>query len=302
MSVLITPQDLAQTYKSQSYEDAWQSVEDYQRVLEYTGQHPNKGSSAVASALDLPRGRVHPWMNGSRPAPVRAIQIAEENGWLPLATDDTVFSVFNRLVAWIFSRGSVTEAEYTPLFSCERETEQERLGDLFSAIGVDYAIFREDSTARATEARITEHSTIVGRLLVLLGAPVGPRVEASRLPSYLLPQAHSGSRDAVIETEEPPLTKTTVTPDMDASQQLTSAESQKLARTFAETYLANTARYWEWRDGYVVKHDNRTKEYFQALANIFECASENTGVDVNSDSLFLPAPLAENLCPGMSER
>lgn len=272
MTVLVTPPELVRTYNSHSYDDAWDAVEDYQRVLEYTGRHPNKGSSAVASALDLPRGRVHPWMNGSRPAQVRAIQIAEEHDWLPLQTTDELFPTFNRLVAWVYSRGSITEAEYTPTFICHEESERERLADLFETLGVTYTIYREETTAKATEAHLSEHSTIIGRLLVLLGAPLGPRTHATTLPDYL--------------TSPEPATPATDTPD-----------PREHARTFAETYLANTARYWSWNDGFVVRHEDRSPDYLHSLATVLAYASDSDCIDVHSDSLFLPTPLVDDLCP-----
>lgn len=71
---------LADTYRGGYAPDPWERVTEYQRVLEYTAEHPNKGSSAVASALELPRGRIRPWMDGARPDPVCAIQTAEEHG------------------------------------------------------------------------------------------------------------------------------------------------------------------------------------------------------------------------------
>lgn len=255
MGVLVTPQDLARTYNPQSYEDAWETVEDYQRVLEYTGRHPQKGSSAVSSKLNLPRGRIHPWMNGSRPAPVRAIQIAETHDWLPLTDDGPIFMAFNRLVAWIFSRGSISTSEYSPLFVCPTEAEQERLRHLLATIDISYTLQREDSTDRATEAQLAEHRTIVGRILGELGAPLGPRENATSLPGYL---------DTVSETA---------------------------VAAFADTYLENTARYWEFRDGYIVKQEDRTASYRTALAGLFArlVPSDADDIEVNRDSLFLPA-------------
>jgi len=262
MAVLVEPQDLARTYNSQSYEDAWEAVEDYQRVLEYTGRHRNKGSSAVASALNLPRGRVHPWMNGSRPAPVRAIQVAEENEWIPLATDDEDFPAFNQLVAWIFSRGSISADEYSPMFVCPTDDEQARLTALLDRIDVPFTLYRTDDTDRATEARLTEHRTIIGRILSELGAPLGPRKQTTQLPEYL----KTGSRTVQF--------------------------------AFARTYLANVAQYWDWRNGYVIRHDAATETYLEELASFFTEISEipsKTAIEANPDSVFLPEAVVEEI-------
>lgn len=292
MPVLVSPPDLARTYNSQSYEDAWEAVEDYQRVLEYTGRHPNKGSSAVASALELPRGRVHPWMEGSRPAPVRAIQIAEERDWLPLSTTDAVFPTFNRLVAWVYSRGSISEAKYSPMFTCHHESERERLAEYFETLGVDHTIYRDDTTAKATEARIIEHRTIVGRLLVLLGAPLGSRSDATTLPSYLTPPSDTA----------PDTTSNTDTTIEQVDDQVSAAAAREHAQTFADTYLANTARYWAWEDGFVVRHEDHSSEYFRSLATVLAFAAGTDTIEINPDSLFLPTPVATTLCPALTDK
>lgn len=263
MTTFVTPPDLARTYKSQSYEDPWSAVEDYQRVLEYTGRHPNKGSAAVASALNLPRGRVQPWMDGGRPAPVRAIQIAEEHEWLPLDADSSVFPAFNQLAAWIFSRGSITNADFLPTFVCTTEPERDRLSQVLEAVGVPYTFSRTEQDAdRVTEAKITEHSAIIGRLLSELGVPLGPRENAARLPSYL---------------EEIP------TEDQYA---------------FAATYLENTARYWDWEDGYIIRHEDRPESYRRSLASFLTDVSDHPKAEsivVNPDSLFIPAAVVEDI-------
>jgi hypothetical protein len=112
---------LARTYNDAH--DGWERVQEYQRVLEYTAENPNKGSSAVAKALDLPRGRIRSWVDGgSRPDPVRGIQAAEGNGWLNLGWNDRQLAALNVLVAWIFSGGSITTETYGPRFVINEQT------------------------------------------------------------------------------------------------------------------------------------------------------------------------------------
>jgi len=98
---------LTETYTGGYAPDPWERVTEYQRVLEYTAKHPNKGSTAVATALELPRGRIRPWMDGARPDPVRAIQTAEAHGWLDLDHGAAPFTGLNTLVARIFSAGAI---------------------------------------------------------------------------------------------------------------------------------------------------------------------------------------------------
>lgn len=177
---------LARTYGGDR--DGWERVEEYQRVLEFTGEHPNKGSAAVASAVELPRGRIRPWIDDdARPDPVRGVQIAEEHGWLDLEWTEPPFTGLNVLVAWIFSGGSIEAEWFVPLFALDDSGADERLERAFQAIGLEYELLREDATNRATEARPTEAASVLGRLLHALGAPVGAknRDTALTLPDYL---------------------------------------------------------------------------------------------------------------------
>ena len=80
--MLATPPELARTYDLPSYIDPWDLIRDYQRVIEYTGANPNKGSTAVANALNHLRLCIRPWLDGSVPDAVRGIQFAERKDWL----------------------------------------------------------------------------------------------------------------------------------------------------------------------------------------------------------------------------
>jgi len=261
MTTLLSQQEFVRTYSTPSNTDPWQTVEEYQRVLEYTGAHPQKGSSAVASALELPRGRVHPWMNGSRPPLVRALQIAEEQGWVPLSASDDAAVWFTELVAWIFSRGSITEADYSPSFVCTSEAEQSRLEIVFSALDISYDIYRADES-RSTEARISEHRSILGRILTALDAPKGTPNTIRRIPAYL------------------------------------HAEPRLLQDVFATVYVRNAGAYWEWKDGYVIRQDEYTDEYRDSLAALFRQLSTleaTDAIEVNPDSIFLPTAVVEDI-------
>ncbi len=71
MTTTLSPKSLARTYDVQNRSDGWEAVEDYQRYLEVSAQNPDSGSSALSSKLEMPRGRIRSWENGSKPDPVR---------------------------------------------------------------------------------------------------------------------------------------------------------------------------------------------------------------------------------------
>ena len=183
----IHPAALARTYDARSYADTWDAVRDYHAVLDYHARHPDRGSTAVASALDLPRGRVRSWLEGSVPDPVRGIQRASEHGWIDPDLDSGTFRGLNALVAWVFSGGSIDSQWYVPRFSVDREANRELIDRAFETLGVEYDFIRSTSAHRATEYRPVEDAAVLGRVLTVLGAPTGTKNDRSsiELPAYL---------------------------------------------------------------------------------------------------------------------
>jgi hypothetical protein len=181
-------QSLANTYQPTGAESGWSRVAEYNRVLAYCAEHPQKGSSAVASALELPRGRIRPWVDGdSKPDPVRAIHVADERAWLAPGWEHAPKRALNVLVAWIFSGGSINERHFVPYFALDETLSESVLSDAIERAGLSYRITRTDDPDRGREAVPDEHASVLGRMLSVLGAPVGQKHErtALSLPSYL---------------------------------------------------------------------------------------------------------------------
>lgn len=183
---IINEQELARTYNTPSYADPAEAVEDYRRVLEYASKHPSKGSSAISSALDLPRGRIRSWVDdGGAPDAVNAIDTARDYGWLEAGYDDPEFTALNTLVANVFSGGSISEGYYQPGFALNHRGEESHVLDALELSGIDYRVVA-DRDSRADEARPTDDGTVLGRVLSVLGAPVGPKADQDlALPAYL---------------------------------------------------------------------------------------------------------------------
>lgn len=179
--------ELADTYRGGRQVDPWERVEDYRLYLDYAAEHPNRGSSAAASALELPRGRVRAWMNGSKPDPVRAVEIAERNDWLDLDWENEVFAGLNILLAWIFSGGSIDRKRFVPMIAVAPDVRlcAERALRVVGAEQI--AVNRADEKNRATELKPKQHASVLGRYLTVLGAPTGEKSErrSLSLPAYL---------------------------------------------------------------------------------------------------------------------
>ncbi len=181
---ILDEQELAQTYDGGNYTDAWSAVTGYREVMDYAAEHPDAGSQAIATALDLPRSRVRPWLEGSAPAPVQGIETARDYGWLEATYGDPAFTALNTLVSDIFSGGSITTETYTPSFALNHRGEESHVIDALELAGLEYQVVDRDG--RADEARPTTDASVLGRVLATLGAPVGPKADQRlSLPAYL---------------------------------------------------------------------------------------------------------------------
>ncbi|WP_137289044.1 hypothetical protein [Natronorubrum halophilum] len=237
---LIDERDLARTYDGGAYSDPWAAVLDYQAVVRYASQHPNKGSSAISSALEIPRGRVRGWTDDNRkPDAVRGIETAREHDWLDATYLDPKFTALNTLVANVFSGGSIATETFVPSFALNHHDHRSHVIDALEGTGVEYDFFHENDDSRATEVRPTSGGTVLGRTLAVLGAPVGPKAQ---LEDFSLPWYLDGAPPEVREM-------------------------------FVLAYLANRAIH-QWTKDTVQIQEARSKSYRDELAALIEDVAE----------------------------
>ncbi|PCR88678.1 hypothetical protein [Natrinema ejinorense] len=254
---LVSERALARTYNHPSYSDPADAVDDYRRVLAYASRHPSQGSSAIASALDLPRGRIRPWLDGGAPDAVNAIDTAREHGWLQAEFDDPEFTGLNTLVANVFSGGSIADEYYRPSFVLNHRGEDSHVIDALELARVDYEVI-DDRDGRGDEARPTEDSTVLGRVLAVLGAPVGAKSnQRLSLPSYL---------------EEAP---------------------DDVREQFAYAYLENRAIEHEGKATLTVRED-RNRTYLEDLAALIDDVAGG-GVEFRERDIVVSADAARQL-------
>lgn len=180
---------LARTYEHPSYQDPWDVVLDYQRVQEATAEHPEKGSHALSSIVELPRSRIRPWIEGSKPDVVRAVETAEERGWFVRDLSSLQGHALAGLVAWIFSGGSISDTYYVPHFTLNEQqpTQSERdLSALAERFNLELQV-NERESGRATEFVPATDRSVLGRVLAAAGAPVGGKADQRdlQLPAWL---------------------------------------------------------------------------------------------------------------------
>lgn len=192
--VLVTPHALADTFQTVNERTPWSRVQEYRRVQEYASHHPNKGSQAISTALNLNRNRIRVWLEGNgKPDPVHAIDDAREHGWIDVSPDSDQGQAWVRLVAWIYSGGSIDATNYQPIFFVrERDpgldrTELDVLRGALNEIGARHQLVSRDNSRRATHVIPAESRTLVGRCLAAAGAPVGEKNAETdiKLPEWL---------------------------------------------------------------------------------------------------------------------
>lgn len=176
----------ARTYKHES--DPAAIVDLYQDFQEYTASHPNAGSQKIASALGVKRSHIRRWTDGAVPYVVQGLQTAETSGWIPMEFESQQFSTMNKLVAWVFSSGSIHGERWLPSFVVDDDQQRARLTQLLDSVGCDVT---EAESSRekvsGTELAPTPNGAILGRVLQTLGAPAGleKRTVGVTLPAYL---------------------------------------------------------------------------------------------------------------------
>jgi len=174
------------TYNSPSYDDPLRAIEEYEQVLKYTAKHPNKGSHAVSSALNLPRGRIRSWVDDDgMPDCYRGLQTVLSQGWALEQWNTETEYALNCLAAWIISSGSINE-NWVPTFVTDDDRAATALQRYGSSANVRLKELRAKDEHRATEWRPRENASVLGRVLYTWTGIKGDKKENEvSFPEYL---------------------------------------------------------------------------------------------------------------------
>lgn len=196
MVSLLTPPELANTYDPQKHATGAELLNEYRDAMAWLEEHPDTGPTKAAEELDLPYGRIYNWMKGSKPDLVKTCDAASELGWFDASIQSPLGGAFVNLVAAVLSGGTIAERDFAPSFVPEPEIED----DVISAIETlglsPRQIQREE---RVSEIRLESQHALLGRALVALGCPTGPKNETASvdLPEYLTDATEGQRRDFV---------------------------------------------------------------------------------------------------------
>jgi hypothetical protein len=250
---------LVRTYNPRSYADPWDCVEDFERVQRESAKHPNKGSGALSSVVELPRSRIRPWMEGSRPDCYRGLQAALSNDWVLESWDNDTARALNQLATWVCASGSIHE-DFAVHFVVEPALE-DWFQDLAGDVGITVRQTRTDSE-RPPEYTPTEHQTVLGRVLhTWTGVQGDKSALATQFPRY--PQ---------------------FAPD-------------DIATAFAQAHVRLRATPTERYDGPAVQlQETRSKRYYRDLRQLLErVVDDDSEIRGNGFPVYIVGEAAQKL-------
>jgi len=187
-SVLVTARDFARTYDGGTYDDAWRAVQQYRHTVSFSTDHPDHGYTSIATKIGLPQSRVRSWVAaGHTPSVVAGLYTARKHGWIDLTFTDNEFMRLNILVASIYSGGTIASDHWQPVFTLTESEFDSKCVTALELSGVGYTVRKERNSNRGKSVRPGEDGAVLGRVLHVLGAPVGNKAhsESLSLPWYL---------------------------------------------------------------------------------------------------------------------
>ncbi|OKY78284.1 MAG: Inactivated LAGLIDADG family endonuclease and N-terminal HTH domain [Candidatus Methanohalarchaeum thermophilum] len=255
----ISEKDFMETYSR--YDKPTDILKEYRETM----NHQNKSSYKLSRELNIPRGRIREWKSGSKPDFIKGLEKARKLELVDIGFSSDRFREINKLVSWVFSGGSINKW-YAPSFSIENKQKQKLFQEIAGELGFEYELIRENKADKATEARLKNHQSIIGRALVALGAPIGTqKTNGLTLPTYL-------------KNKKCPI---------------------EIKKDFTGIYLIN--RGFHDRDNGMIRfREKRSKEYLKELCNLFKEAT-NKKVSLSEKNLIIHGnPNELSLLPGFS--
>ncbi|OLZ39860.1 hypothetical protein A6E15_02165 [Natrinema saccharevitans] len=182
---LVSEQDLARTYDGGDYDDTWTVVQQYRRVRTFAADNPTAGVATIAAATNTPTGRVDPWVaKDTTPRAVQALYTAHEHDWIGVTYDD--ITPLNVLVANVYAGGTIPRDKFEPEFTLRADPETASVVAALELAGVGWTETAAGPDTSQTVAP-AQDGAVLGRVLAVLGAPVGAKTEIDNLslPWYL---------------------------------------------------------------------------------------------------------------------
>ena len=168
---LVTEREFARTYDGDDYDDAWEAVEQYRRAITYHADNPDAGIGELV--ID----------DGGTPAAVQGLYTAHKHRWIGVTYDE--ITPLNVLAAYVYSSGTISSHNYHPSFTLADGDSM--VTNTLELMDIGYRDIERPGENRDPAVGPAEDAAVLGRVLSVLGVPVGRKTEIDdlSLPWYL---------------------------------------------------------------------------------------------------------------------
>lgn len=192
-------ESISERHLASTYEDGEAIVKQYRRARSLQADNPELAVTEIARVVSRPPSTVRAWLDGvTTPQPIQTIETATEHGWLSPEHGSEQLRALVALVAWINAGGSLSGQSFQPRFVADDPLAIAALDQLCANTGVDYRV--EDRTpSRAIEVVPTTDTAVFGRVLSVLGAPVGEKAHSETTLPAVLDEAGAACRRVFVQ-------------------------------------------------------------------------------------------------------
>ena len=177
-----TERAFASTYRMHKTPGGYRYLQLYEQLKE----RDETRYELAKQITDLQRSSIHSWSQGSQPYVKRGIQAADELGWISPPAESNTALALTSLVAWAFARGSIRPDTYYPVFAIRSRDQRMYFEDIADELGFSYDIIRDGNPDLPAEIRPADHGVALGRVLSILGAPLGKKSDVIHVPPAYL--------------------------------------------------------------------------------------------------------------------
>lgn len=186
---IVQPAAFVETYDPPTDVDSWTFTHRFREARAMVDSHEDVSLSHISAQVDLPASSLAKWFFDDEemaPSLIEDLETAKKMGWIAMSPHSTVFRGFNVLVGSVFALGTIDATTYEPRFAVRSPRDIDRVAWAITHIGVKYRMARDSEHERARALIPRKYGTIIGRVLVTMGAPTNDDdVAEGGLPSYL---------------------------------------------------------------------------------------------------------------------
>ena len=177
-----TERAFASTYRKNKTPGGYRYLQLYEQVRACEGSE----YKLMKQIDDLQLSSIQSWSQGSRPYVKNGVETVRELGWITPPAEGKTALALTSLVAWAFARGSIRADTYYPVFTVSSRDHRTFFEEIADELNFSYDIIREDDPSLPGEARPADNSAVLGRLLSVLGAPLGKKSGYIHIPPVYL--------------------------------------------------------------------------------------------------------------------